>query len=497
MVRSIAGAYDSRHPMNEMGSEESKGAANPATPPRLDATGGLAGGDPAAAPPSGSGGGLRFMARALRYRNYRLFFVGQGVSLIGTWLSRIATAWLVYRLVPADQPQRAVWLLGVLGFASMAPVFVLTPFTGVLVDRWSRHKILLATQVAAALQSAALAILTLGHWITIPQVMMLSVIQGLINAFDGPARQAFVIQLVDDRNDLPNAIALNSSMFNGARLIGPAVGGVLIALIGEGWCFAIDAVSYVAIVASLLAMNVAPHVRPADVKHVLLELKEGIQYAAGFAPIRVLLMTVGSISLMAMSFQTLMPAFANELAAKGHGAQVLGYLMSAVGVGSLAGAVYLASRKGVLGLGRGMAMAAGLLSAGLIGFSFMPPLGASMAVLAVCGFGMIVTLASGNTILQTIIEDRMRGRVMSFFMMAVMGMAPFGSLLAGFLASRLGEATAVRLAGVCCGAAAILFSLQLPRLRKLVMPIYASKGIVPEISTGLRSASTFGAPTNG
>src|SRR4051812_37574457 len=289
--------------------------------------------------------GLAFMLRALGHRNYKLFFSGQSVSLIGTWMTRIATSWLVYRLTGS------ALLLGVVGFAGQIPSFLLAPFAGVLVDRWNRHRLLVATQVLALLQSLALAILALVGIVQIWHVIALSIFQGLINAFDMPARQAFVVEMVEKREDLANAIALNSSMVNAARLLGPSIGGVIIAAVGEGWCFMLDAISYLAVIASLLAMKITPRMTQ-QIKgaRMLQQLYEGWKYASGFAPIRKVLLLLALVSLVGMPYTVLMPVFANKLLEGGP--NTLGQLMAASGVGALAGAMLLAARKSVLGLGK-------------------------------------------------------------------------------------------------------------------------------------------------
>ncbi|MCC6422647.1 MAG: MFS transporter [Phycisphaerales bacterium] len=441
--------------------------------------------------------GLHFILRALRHRNYRLFFIGQSISLVGTWLTRVATSWLVYRLTPDHTAGEAAFLLGLVSFSGLIPLFVFAPLTGVLVDRWDRHRILILTAILSLLQSLALAILALGHWINIPQVIVLSIFQGLVNSFDVPARQAFLVEMVEDTEDLSNAIALNSSMFNGARLVGPAVAGLLIAGVGEGLCFLIDAISYIGVVAALLMMHVKPRIMSTVRKRVMQELKEGFQYAFGFKPIRALLLLVGAISFLSMSYQVLMPIFADRLSPTGHGARMLGWLNSAVGVGSLLGALYLASRRSVVGLGKVLALAAMLFGAALIAFGLSPHALLALGTMFVAGFGMIVHLAAANTVLQTVVEDDKRGRVMSFYSMSVIGMAPFGSLLCGMLASRMGEANTIILAGTLCIIAAGLFSLALPRMRELVHSIYRRKGILPEIAKGLQSASVLAPESKG
>lgn len=411
------------------------------------------------------------LTRALRSRNYRLFFGGQSVSLVGTWITRIATSWLVYRLTGS------VLLLGVVGFCGQIPTLLLAPLAGVLVDRWDRHRILVVTQVLSMLQSAALAALTFAGAITVADVLALQLAQGVINAFDTPARQAFVVQLVEDRADLPNAIALNSSMVNGSRVIGPSIGGALIAAVGEGWCFALDALSYVAVIASLLAMRVPREARRRPETHIVEELRQGFAYVAGFPPVRSVLLLLALVSTMGMPYTVLMPAVARDVL---HGGpHTLGALMTATGLGALAGALYLASRESVLGLGRVMVGATATFGAGLVAFSLSRTVWLSLALLPVVGAGFMVQMASANTIIQTIVEERLRGRVMAFYTMAFLGTAPIGSLLAGVAADRVGAPATILLGGVACLAAAAWFALRLPALRELVRPIYVERGILP------------------
>jgi MFS family permease len=430
----------------------------------------------------------RGLGRSLRHRNYRLFFAGQSVSLIGTWLTRIATSWLVYRLT------RSAMLLGLVGFAGQVPTFLLAPMAGVWVDRWNRHRVLVATQALAMLQSATLAVLALAGVITVTDVLVLSTMQGVLNAFDMPARQAFVVEMIEDRADLPNAIALNSSMVNAARLIGPSAAGVLIAAFGEGWCFAVDAVSYLAVIASLLAMRVAPRARAARSARVGVwtELREGFRYVAGFSPIRSVLLLLALVSLMGMPYSVLMPVFASAVL---HGGpHTFGFLMAASGCGALCGALYLASRTSVVGLGRIVAVAAGAFGLGLVLFSRSTWLWLSLPLMFVTGMGMMVQMASSNTILQTIVDEDKRGRVMSFYAMAFVGTAPFGSLLAGGIAQRLGAPATLLIGGACCIAGALAFARGLPRLRRLVRPIYERLGILPAIAEGLQRASQLTVP---
>ncbi|HTG34766.1 MAG TPA: MFS transporter [Thermoanaerobaculia bacterium] len=429
-------------------------------------------------------GGLGFMLRALRHPNYRLFFAGQTVSLVGTWMTRIATSWLVYRLTGS------ALLLGLVGFAGQIPSFLLAPFAGVLVDRWNRHRLLVVTQILAMLQSAALAGLTLAGVINIWHVLALSLCQGLINAFDMPARQAFVVEMVEKREDLPNAIALNSSMVNAARLLGPSLGGVIIAAVGEGWCFALDAASYVAVIASLLLMHLALRQRRAVGREtkVLHELREGWAYVVGSPAIRSILLLLALVSLVGMPYTVLMPVFASKIL--GGGPHTLGFLMAATGVGALSGAVFLANRRSVLGLGRVIPLMSGLFGAGLIGFSLSRSLWLSLPLLVATGLGFMVQMAASNTLLQTLVDDDKRGRVMSFYTMSIMGITPFGSLLAGGLASRIGAPHTLLFCGAGCILAALWFASLLPRLRERVRPIYIEKGILPAMAAEGISAAT-------
>ncbi len=422
--------------------------------------------------------GVAFMLRALGHRNYRLFFSGQSVSLIGTWMTRIATSWLVYRLTGS------ALLLGVVGFAGQIPSFILAPFAGVLVDRWNRHRLLVATQVLAMIQSLALAILAFTDLINVHYIIWLSVFQGLINAFDMPVRHAFVVEMVERREDLPNAIALNSSMVNATRLLGPSIGGVIIAAVGEGWCFMIDAISYIAVIASLLAMTVTPrmteHLREAN---VLRQLKEGFTYASRFAPIRDVLLLLALVSLVGMPYTVLMPVFADEVL---HGGpNTLGLLMAASGVGALAGAMFLAARKSVLGLGTLIPLTAAAFGVGLR---------VSLALMVLTGLGFMVQMAASNTVLQTIVEEDKRGRVMSFYTMAFMGTAPFGSLLAGSVADRIGAPHTLLFGGAGCIVGALWFAFTLPALRRDVRPIYERIGILPEMAAGIHTTSELSVP---
>jgi MFS family permease len=416
--------------------------------------------------------GLADALRALRSRNYRLFFAGQTTSLIGTWMTRLATSWLVYRLTGS-----AV-LLGVVGFCSQIPMLALGPIAGVWVDRWERRRTLILTQIASMLQSLALAALTLSGSIQMWHVIALALAQGVINAIDMPARQSFVIQMVERREDLGNAIALNSSMVNATRLVGPAVAGLVIGAVGEGWCFLIDGVSYVAVIASLVAMRVARVERRANGQRAFDELAEGWRYVRESQPIRAMLLLLAVVSLVGMPYTVLMPIFADRIL---HGGpHTLGFLMGASGVGALVAALLLATRKTIAGLGIRIATAAGAFGAALIGFALSKSLWLSLAILPFAGFGMMQGMAGTNTILQTIVEDDKRGRVMAYYAMAFQGVAPFGSLLAGWTSDRVGAPATLAVGGAVCVAAAVWFGMRLPSLRAIVRPIYVKLGILQE-----------------
>jgi MFS family permease len=409
--------------------------------------------------------------RALRHRNFKLFFFGQGISVIGTWMTRLATSWLVYRLT------HSALLLGVVSFAGQIVSFALGPFAGVWVERLDRRRLLVWTQAAAAVQSLALAALTLAHVITLWEIIVLAVFQGLINAFDMPARQSFLVQMVDDRNDLSNAIAINSSMANGARLIGPAIAGLIIAAFGEGWCFLIDGVSYFAVIASLLFMRIkALNVRHKDAS-MLEEMRDGWDYVRSFRPVRTILLLFALLCLMGYSYPVLLPVFAGQVLHGG--AAALGWLTAASGIGALISALSLAVRKSVRGLTRMLQIAAAILGTGLILFGLSHTVWLSLVLMVFVGFGLIQAASVSNTIVQSLVPEDKRARVMSYYMMAFFGAAPFGSLLAGALAHRIGAPNTVILTGACCIAGSLWFTFQLPKLRALIRPIYQKMGVLP------------------
>lgn len=408
--------------------------------------------------------------RALRHRNFRLFFGGQSISLIGTWMTRIATAWLVYRLTKSSL------LLGTVSFAGQIPTFLLAPFAGVLVDRMNRRKVLIWTQALAMVQSLALAVLTLTHVINIHEVLALSVFQGMINAFDMPGRQSFMVQMVEDRGDLSNAIAINSSMVNLARLIGPSLGGLVIAATNEGWCFLIDGVSYLAVIASLLLMKVHVDAVKRAATSMVDQLKEGWTYVSNFTPIRTILLLFALISLMGMPFVVLMPVFAAQVL---HGGpHTLGFLMGALGVGALISALSLVIRKSVRGLLKMIPVAASVFGIGLVGFGFSNILWLSLTLMLVTGFGMMQGMTASNTIIQTLVPEDKRGRVMSYYTVAFVGMAPFGSLLAGALGHTIGSQRTVMVSGVACVIGALWFWTRLKSIRKEMRPVYEQLGIL-------------------
>lgn len=428
----------------------------------------------------------KFALRALRRRNYRLFFSGQSVSLVGTWMTRVAMSWLVYRLT------KSAMLLGLIGFSGQIPILILGPIAGVWVDRWNRHRVLVVTQTLSMLESFALAVLALSGRITFWEIFGLSLFQGAVNAFDMPARQAFVFEMVEAREDLASAIALNSSMVNASRLVGPSLAGVVIAAASEGYCFLIDGVSYIAVIVSLLLMHLGPAPEKTKAESVLAELKQGWRYIAGSVPIRSILMLLALVSLVGMPYTVLMPIFAGRIL---HGGpHTLGFLMAATGVGALTGALVLARRKSVVGLGRVIPLSSGLFGVALISFSFSHWLALSLPLMVLAGFGFMQQMAASNTILQTIVDEDKRGRVMSYYSMAFQGAAPFGSLIAGAVANRIGAPRTLAIGGGLCVLAAVWFSRQLPRLRAVVRPIYLRLGIISEIASGLQTASALQVP---
>jgi MFS family permease len=406
--------------------------------------------------------------RALRHRNFQLFFAGQLISLIGTWMQTVAQSWLVYRLTGSTL------LLGTVGFASQIPVFLVAPLGGTVADRANRHRVVIATQTASMVLAFILAVLTLTYRIQVWQIMVLAASLGVVNAFDIPARQAFLMDMVG-REDLMNAIALNSSMFNGARILGPAVAGIVVAWVGEGWCFFANAVSYIAVIAGLLMMKLEHPVTLANQGSPLEHILEGFRFVLQAAPIRAILLLLGLVSLVGMPYSVLMPVFASKILHGG--ARELGMLMGATGVGALLGALSLATRVGVRGLGRVIAMCAGGFGASLILFAFSGVFWLSMVLLLPVGFTMMVQMAASNTLLQTMVPDQMRGRVIAVYSMMFMGMAPFGAFFAGAIADRIGAPGTVAIGGVACIAGAAAFGVNLPNIRGKAREMILAQGM--------------------
>ena len=427
------------------------------------------------------------MLDALKYRNFRLFFFGQGVSLVGTWMQQTTMAWLVYQL-----SGKLDYMPGLMGFCGMLPAFFLTPLAGVYTDRWNRHRTILITQSLAMLQSVVLVVLAATHTLAVWHLFVLSLFLGIVNAIDMPARQTFLIELVEERRNLGNAISLNSSIFNGAQLVGPAIAGFLIKPMGAWFCFLLNAISFLAVLASLLAMRLPPPLPPKPRRRVVLELKEGLHYAYHFLPIRAILLLLATISLTAMSLNALMPVFAVKVLHGGPETQ--GLLTGAIGLGALIGALLLAVRNTVLGLGRLIALTTGVFGLSLLAFSWSGALWMSMGILTVGGFARMIGIAASNTILQTIVDDDKRGRVMSLYTMAMLGMAPLGCLIAGGMAHYFGATYAVAIAGVACLMGCLAFTRRLPAMRLVVRPIYRRIGILPEASAGIVAVTDWTAP---
>ncbi len=419
-----------------------------------------------------SPGGLASVMRSLRHRNYRLFFFGQGTSMIGTWMQTTALGWLVYRLT-GDK-----LLLGVVAFCGQIPVFCLAPLAGVIADRVDRRRLLVATQTLAMIQAGVLGVLTLTGVVAVWHILALSLVLGIVGAFDIPTRQSFIVEMLESPKDLPNALALNSLLVNGPRMLGPAIAGEVIYRMGEGVCFLLNSASFLAVIVALLAM---PSVEPLALSATApcsADLKEGAKYAVGFAPIRSILLLLAAISLLGMPYSVLLPVFAKDIL---HGtSRMQGTLMACVGAGAVAGVTYMAARRSVRGLGRVMVAACCLFGAALIAFALSRQPLVSMAVLMAAGFGTMVQMVGANSLVQTLVDDDKRGRVMSFYTLCFMGMGPFGNLLAGGLAGAFGAPVAVIVGGAGCILAAAAFALVLPQLGRLVHPIYVRMGIVGE-----------------
>jgi len=429
------------------------------------------------------------LVRSLRHRNFRLFFVGQGLSLFGTWMTTVATRWLVYKIVPFDEKD---WILGIVTFAGQIPI-LLAPLAGVYVEGSSRRRTLVLTQALSMIQSFSLAFLAFTGLVEVWPVLVLAAFQGFVNAMDVPARQAFLIEMVDDRNDLGNAIALNSSMFNGARLLGPAVAGAILAAftrsveLGAGVCFTIDGISYLAVIVALLRMNVKTQPPRTNERRIWSELRDGFRYSFHSRPIRAILLLLAVTSIFGAPFMVLMPAFAEKL--PNGNAATYGLLLAVSGAGALLGAIYLASRSTVLGLGRVIAACCAMFALSVIGFAFSHVLWLSLLATFVASFGIMVQMAASNTILQTIVENEMRARVMSFYALTVLGMIPIGSLLCSGLVVVIGASYTVALGGMISLIGAANFVLKLKSLRAAARPMLERAGVLPPLAAGIQAAT--------
>lgn len=409
--------------------------------------------------------------RALKNRNFRLFFMGQGISVIGTWMTRVATSWLVYRLTGS------ALLLGIVSFASQIVPFILQPVAGAWVERINRQKLLIFTQAAASIQSFILAALTLQHVITIHEIIILSTLQGLITAFDAPGRNSFFVQMIEDRNDLGNAIALNSTVVNSARLLGPALAGITIGLVGEGGCFLIDGISYIAVIASLCLMNIKRVEAVHSEDNLSKQMREGWDYVCSFLPIRTILLLIFIICLLGYPYMVLLPIFAAQVL---HGGPyTMGWLTAASGFGALVSALSLAVRKSVVGLTRMLQVSSATLGVALILFGISHLLPLSILLMVLAGFGMMQSTAASNMIIQTLVPEDKRARVISYYAMAFFGSAPLGSLLAGALAQKIGAPHTIILTGSMCLIGSLWFTLQMPKVRSIMRPIYQEMGLLP------------------
>lgn len=410
--------------------------------------------------------------RALRHRNYRLFYFGHGMSLIGTWMQRTATVWLVYRLTQSPE------VLGNVDFAGQIAGVVLIPFAGVLLDRWNRYRVILWTQALSMLQALALAALVFSGTVAVWHIVVLNTILGVINSFDMPARQAFISQIVEDKEDLANAIALNSAMFNGARIVGPSVAGLAIAVFGEGLCYLFNGLSYIAILGALLAMKLTAKTQAAAAasEDILGGLKEGFVYTYKVLPIRMVLLLLALVSLVGFPVLPLMPLFAGQIL--GGGPETLGWLMAAFGLGALVGTIFLASRQSVVGIEKGIAVTSIIFAVGLIAFSLSTTLWLSLGIAFVMGFGIIAQMASTNTIVQTLVEEDKRGRVMSLYVLSFGGITPIGSLLAGHVAGIIGTPLTFLAGGLLVLVGAVAFAWALPAWQTAAHTIYVKKGLI-------------------
>ena len=411
----------------------------------------------------------KVFSRAFKYHNYRLYFSGQMISVIGTWIQRIAMSWLIYRITGS------AWLLGIVGFTSQIPSLILSPVVGVIADRQNRLQLIIITQCLAMLQAFVVAALTISNTIQVWHIISLSLFLGVVSAFDMPTRQAFVQDMIEKKEDLSNAIAMNSLLFNGARLIGPMIAGILVATVGEGICFLLNGLSYIAVIIALFMIRVKKREKPVTQRRFMDDFIDGARYSFGFIPIRYILINMSIIGFFGLPYITLMPIFARDILQGGP--KTYGFLMASVGIGALISGSIFAMRRSLRGIGTAIAVSCTVFSIGIILFSLSPVLWLSMIFLVILGFGQITTFASSNTSLQTMADENMRGRVLAFYHAAIMGIAPFGNLIAGAAAEKIGAPNTLLIGGIVCLLGAFHFYLNIPRLRKIVRPIFMQMGV--------------------
>jgi len=407
---------------------------------------------------------FKVIFRTLKYKNYRLFFTGQSISLIGTWIQIIAASWLIYRLT------NSAFLLGLLTFAGQLPTLLFTPFAGVMVDRWDRYKLIKTTQILFAFQSLIFGVLVLTEIIQIWHIIILNIFGGFVMAFDSPVRQSFVVDIVEDKKDIGNAVALNSMLFNMARMVGPAIAGILVAMIGEGWCFIINTITFLAIIVNLHLMDIKKTILKKSNNHVLTDLKEGFLYTYNFLPIRYILIILAFVSIVGMSMNVLMPIYTKDILLGD--SKVLGFLMSSLGIGSLVGGVKLATKDSPKGLEKNIFWTTIIFGLSLIILPIFHNFLYAMLIMLFIGFGMISQIISSNTMIQSLVDDDKRGRVMGIYSMSFMGTAPIGSLFAGTLSGLIGVMNTSIIAGTCCILAGLFFLSKIRIISKIAEDTY-------------------------